>query len=90
LKIRAIQVELMKGKAMPNCELIKTCPFYNNYFQDILEPNEYIKKEYCHDKFILCGRYLNYKRIEAERNLIRTDMTPIPGIRENRKAQYVV
>lgn len=74
---------------MSDCELIPTCPFFNDYFQDILEPNKYVKEEYCHDNYVLCGRYINFKKLEADRKRIEKSVAPVPGKKVSRKAQRV-
>ncbi len=42
------------------CELISTCPYYNNT-HDGYEIPEQFKEQYCREHYIWCGRYLAYQ-----------------------------
>jgi len=72
---------------MSECELIPNCPFYNDYLQEISEPNANFKEEYCHGSYVWCGRYLNFKRIEADMKLVAESMAAFPGIKDNREVR---
>jgi len=50
-----------------NCELISTCPFFND--EKHSEMTEALKEEFCHSNYTWCGRYLAYQalsRYESE------------------------
>ncbi len=51
---------------MPNCELLSTCPYFEDDTQDMTGMPEALKKEYCQGIYKWCGRYLVYKAIETE------------------------
>ncbi|MCK4785991.1 MAG: hypothetical protein KAV87_19700 [Desulfobacteraceae bacterium] len=72
---------------MSDCELLPNCPFFNGYFQEISEPNTNFKEEYCHGNYVWCGRYILFKRIEADKKLIEKSMVAVSGINDNHEVQ---
>lgn len=72
---------------MSDCELIPTCPFFNDYFQEISEPNTNFKEEYCYENYEWCGRYIIFKRIEADKKLTEKSMVAVSGIKDNHEGQ---
>lgn len=79
--------DLRKEKEMPNCELLPNCPFFNDYFQEISEPNANFKEEYCRGSYVWCGRYLNFKRLEADMKLVAESMAAFSGIKDNHEVR---
>jgi len=55
---------------MPDCELLTTCPFFNDRVHDMSEMTEADKEHYCQGDYNWCGRYLIFKALE--RGLKRT------------------
>jgi len=51
---------------MSDCELLSTCPFFNDNAQDMTEMPEQHKEQYCQGDSSWCGRYLAYKALERE------------------------
>jgi len=51
---------------MSDCELLSTCPFFNDKTQDMTEITEPYKEQYCKGSYSWCGRYLTYKALEIE------------------------
>ena len=51
---------------MPNCELLSTCPFFNDRMKDMSEMTETDKEQYCRGDYTRCGRYLEFKALEKE------------------------
>jgi hypothetical protein len=56
---------------MPDCELIKECPFYNKPPGDTPQANEVLKHLYCHKDNSKCAIYLiasefNFSKVPAE------------------------
>lgn len=72
---------------MSDCELILNCPFYNSNYQEVSAPNTNFKEEYCHGNYAWCGRYILFKRIEAEKKLIEKSVVAVAGIKDNREVQ---
>ena len=72
---------------MPDCELLANCPFYNDYFQDISEPNTNFKEEYCHGNFVWCGRYIIFKRINEEKKLMGKSIVAVSGVVNSHEIQ---
>ena len=53
---------------MPDCELLSTCPFFNDRMQDMSEMTETYKEQYCKGDYAWCGRYMVFKALEREKN----------------------
>ena len=51
---------------MPDCELLSTCPFFNDKMQDMSEMTEILKESYCRGNYTWCGRYMVSKALERE------------------------
>ena len=51
---------------MPDCELLSTCPFFNDRMQDMFETPETYKERYCKKDYGWCGRYMVFKALERE------------------------
>ena len=51
---------------MPDCELISTCPYFNDEFYGTQELKEGLKEEYCRGEYGWCGRYMVFKAQERE------------------------
>ena len=51
---------------MPNCELLSTCPFFNDRMQNMSEMMEMYKEQYCKGDYACCGRYMIFKALERE------------------------
>ena len=49
---------------MSDCELLSTCPFFND--NDMAEMPDKHKEQYCQGDSSWCGRYLVYKALERE------------------------
>ena len=48
---------------MPDCELLPTCPFFNDSMYELAEMD---KERYCKEDYRWCGRYMAFKAIERE------------------------
>ncbi len=48
---------------MPDCELLSTCPFFNDGMHS--EMPEMYKEQYCKGDYSWCGRYLIFKALEG-------------------------
>lgn len=59
---------LKGGAEMSNCELLATCPFYNDTEQDMFKEEH--RELYCRADYALCGRYMNFFRLR-QRELLR-------------------
>lgn len=55
--------ELIK---MPDCELLSTCPFFNDRTQNTFETAEIYKEQYCKGNYPRRGRYMVFKALEKE------------------------
>ena len=51
---------------MSNCELLSTCPFFNDTSDDMSEMAEMRKEQYCKGGYTWCGRYLGFKALQRE------------------------
>ena len=60
-----------KGCKMSDCELLSTCPFFNDKTQDMTGITEPYKEQYCKGSYAWCGRYLTYKVSEKELKKIK-------------------
>ena len=50
------------------CELLATCPFFNDNAQNTFEMAETYKVQYCKGNYPWCGRYMVFKAVEREKN----------------------
>ena len=57
-----------------DCELLSTCPFFNDKAGDTFEMADIHKEQYCRGEYPWCGRYMVFKALERERGSLR----PIP------------
>ena len=69
---------------MPDCELLSTCPFFSDNPEDISKPDEIyglegmselkamIKSEYCRGNYTWCGRYMAFKELERQQNIVKS------------------
>ena len=48
---------------MPDCELLSTCPFFNDSSYAIAEIH---KEQYCKERYPWCGRYLIFRALQGE------------------------
>ena len=55
----------VKKEKNPDCELLPTCPFFND-MQDTSEMTGVLKKHYCKGNYAWCGRYMVFKAFERE------------------------
>ena len=51
---------------MSNCELLSTCPFFNDRMHHMSEMAEMRKEQYCKGDYTWCGRYLVFKALQRE------------------------
>lgn len=51
---------------MPDCELLRICPFFNDMMQNNNELTSFCKENYCHGYYDWCGRYMAFKALERE------------------------
>ncbi len=49
---------------MSNCELLATCPFFDNAEQDMFELR--YRDQYCQGEYTLCGRYMSFQARQRE------------------------
>lgn len=49
-----------------DCELLATCPFFNDRIQNTFEMAEIYKEQYCKGNYPWCGRYMVVKSLERE------------------------
>jgi len=56
------------GTAATNisCELLSTCPYFNDRMQEMSEMTETDKEQYCQGDYTWCGRYMTAKALERE------------------------
>ena len=52
-----------EGAKRPDCELLSTCPFFNDSTYGM--PEMY-KEQYCKGDYTRCGRYLVFKALERD------------------------
>lgn len=57
---------------MPDCELLSTCPFFNDKTQDMSEMAEMLKEGYCRGNFAWCGRYMAFKALEGGLKILKS------------------
>ena len=70
---------------MPDCELLLTCPFFNSMVDDTNELTAFIKKHYCHGYYARCGRYMAFKALERETEMMKTLSHWFPKANETNK-----
>ena len=51
---------------MPDCELLLSCPFFNDRTHDTSEMTEIDKEQYCKGDYAWCGRYMTFQALEKE------------------------
>ena len=51
---------------MPDCELLATCPFFNDRMHNMSEMAEMCAKQYCKGDYGWCGRYMVFKALQRE------------------------
>ena len=51
---------------MVDCECLPRCPFFNDKMADKPATAELMKKQFCHDKFEDCARYIVFKKFGRE------------------------
>jgi len=68
-----------KRTKMPDCELLATCPFFNDRMQDMSEMAETYREQYCKGDYAWCGRYMTFKALERvkENKLIRRGQSTV-------------
>jgi hypothetical protein len=59
----------MRSKKSLDCELISTCPYYNNADEGQVIPENF-KEQYCHGIYVWCGRYLSHRASEERKTRI--------------------
>jgi hypothetical protein len=64
---------------MAKCELVETCPFFNDQMASMPSTSAVYKKIYCEQDFATCGRYLIFKAIGREN--VPKDLFPNQGDR---------
>ena len=57
---------------MPDCELLLTCPFFNDVTQHTNELTAFCKENYCHGYYGWCGRYMAFKALERELKILKS------------------
>ena len=57
---------------MSNCELLSTCPFFNDKTQEMSELTEMLKESYCRGNYTWCGRYMAFKALERELKILKS------------------
>jgi len=57
---------------MPDCELLSTCPFFNDNPEDMSEMAETLKEHYCMGDYAWCGRYMAFKELERQQNIAKS------------------
>lgn len=57
---------------MPDCELLHTCPFFNDMKNNTGELATLNKESYCRGSYTWCGRYMAFKALEREINIINS------------------
>ncbi len=63
---------------MSNCELISTCPFFNDRTQEMSEMTETDRAQYCKGDYAWCGRYLIFKALEREMKVVKSTLALVP------------
>lgn len=53
-----------EGVKRPDCELLSTCPFFNDCMYEMAEKD---KEQYCKEDYSWCGRYITFMALEKER-----------------------
>ncbi len=62
---------------MPECELVATCPFFNDRRHWMSEMTDADRERYCKGDYNWCGRYMTFKALQKERE--RQDSSPTSG-----------
>lgn len=61
---------------MSECELLSTCPFFNDGTQDFSGMSEADKEQYCKGDYAWCGKFMAFKALE--KGLERTSSLDLP------------
>lgn len=56
---------------MLDCELLATCPCFNDRTQNTFEMTEIDKEQYCKGDYPWCGRYMVFKALEREKSSLQ-------------------
>ena len=48
-----------RKQKIKGCELINTCPYYNDTSEGNVIPEDF-REQYCHGIYVWCGRYLSH------------------------------
>ncbi|MFC1513317.1 hypothetical protein ACFL5J_02605 [Thermodesulfobacteriota bacterium] len=59
---------------MADCPLLSTCPFFNDMMANMPAMSEGMKKEFCHQRFIQCARYMTCTALGRDK--VPADMFP--------------
>ena len=57
---------------MTDCELLHTCPYFNDMTKSANELAVLYKESYCHGSYNWCGRYMAFKALEREMNIAKS------------------
>lgn len=72
---------------MSECELLYDCPFYNSYYLEESVPPANFREEYCHNNYVWYGRYIIFKRIEADKKLMEESMVIVSESKDKHEGQ---
>jgi hypothetical protein len=67
---------------MPACELLPTCPFFNDEMAKMPISMGYLKNSFCDLDNSLCARYIVYKAMGREK--VPANLYPTEVMRANR------
>ena len=67
---------------MSNCELMATCPFYNDTVPGML--NAEYREQYCGGGYALCGRYMSFLRLWRREQEAEKDTSELLEIKEGK------
>ena len=59
---------------MSNCEIAKTCPFYNDKMSDMPDNADKLKEDYCNSNNLHCARFMVFQAIGEDK--IPGDLLP--------------
>ena len=63
-----------EGGHLPECELLDTCPFFNDKMGKMPISREYIKKNYCSKNNLFCARFIVYRALGRDK--VPTNLYP--------------
>jgi hypothetical protein len=69
---------------MAECELLKTCPFFNDRVAEMPTVAAWLKKQYCRNNYSECARYKVRNALGVER--VPRDLFP----NEPKRAQKII